>query len=68
MVAADLALSELLGCMGELAEAQGVAGRGNVEAALHQSRLILIEACIDDGVTLDAASVGGDFGVVDGDD
>lgn len=62
----DLVLSELLGCMGEAAEAQGVAGRGNVEAALQQSRLLLIEACFDDGVQLDPAVVGGDFGVIDG--
>jgi hypothetical protein len=66
-MAADATLTELAAVLGDLAEAQAIAGHHNVEAALYQSRLLLVEACIDDGVELDGAQLGFTFGVVDDD-
>lgn len=62
---ADVALSELGGVMGDLADVHGLAGHRSVEAALQQCRLILVEACVDDGVELDQQRFGVEFGVVD---
>lgn len=64
----DPILSELAGCMGAAAESNGLAGRHNIEAALYQCRLILVEACVDDGVDLDQAVAGIAYGVIDGDE
>lgn len=64
-VACDQPLSELGACLGDLAEVHGIAGHRNVEAALLQFRLILIEACVDDGVELDQQRFGVLFGVID---
>ena len=65
-MAADVSLTELAALLGDFAEAQAHAGRPNVEAALYQARLLLVEACIDDGVELDTAKLGFAFGVLDG--
>ncbi|WP_424680884.1 hypothetical protein [Frateuria sp. YIM B11624] len=62
---ADSALSELGGLLGDLADVHACAGHPNIEAALLQCRLILIEACVDDGVELDFSQLGVEFGVID---
>ena len=67
-MAVDLVLSELAGCMGAAADRHGLAGNRNIEAALQQCRLILVEACVDDGVDLDQAVAGIAYGVIDGDE
>ena len=64
-MAVDLILSELAGCMGACAESSGLAGRSSIEAALYQCRLILVEACVDDGVELDQSVAGIAYGVID---
>lgn len=64
-MAVDAALSELCGLTGELADMHAMAGHRNVEAALLQYRLALIEACVDDGVELDMERSGVEFGVID---
>lgn len=66
-MAADATLSELGALLGDLAGAHGLMGHHNVEAALLQSRLMLIDACVDDGVQLDMSVLGVEFVVVDDD-
>lgn len=49
----------------DAADAAAAAGLHELEAAYRMALLLFMDACLQDGIDLDPADIGADFGVID---